>query len=140
VETARKLKVKDRPGYISSDITQKNMPSGHGRRRTVVVEWFEFDHDPTTEEVRACCEELGYGYPTYEDGLRFQEDHPDDRYGRPHVVIPENPWCCALGSPQALHFWNPTWSPTARRQLDLRHCRLGDRWLRSFVFARRKYL
>ena len=105
-------------------------------RRPVVVEWFEFDHDPTTEEVRARCEESGYGYPTIEDGLRFQEDHPDDQRERPHVVIPENPWCGADGYPRALYLWGND----GERGLDLDYCSLDDGWIRPCVFARRRYL
>jgi hypothetical protein len=104
VADAKKLEGgKNRPSYINSDITQEHMPSGNGRKRSVIVEWFEFDHDPLTEEVRARCEEPGYGYSTYEDGLRFQEDHPDDQRERPHIVIPENPWYAARVCPQALN-------------------------------------
>ena len=125
-----------RPGYINPAITQQNMPSGNGKRRPVVVEWFESDHDPTTEEVRARCEESGYGYPTIEDGLRFQEDHPDDQRERPHVVIPENPWCGADGYPRALYLWGND----GERGLDLDYCSLDDGWIRPCVFARRRYL
>lgn len=120
---------------INPDITQANTPSGHGRRRPVVLEFFEFNHDPTTEDVRARCEESGYGYPTYEDGLRFQEDRPDDQRGRPHVFIPENPWCGTDGDPQALDLW----CHTVVRKLDLDCCFLGSRWSQRCLFARRKY-
>ena len=136
VETARKLEGKDRPSYINEAITQGNMPSGNGRRRPVVIEWFGFDHDPTTGEVRARCEEPGCGYPTYEDGLRFQEDHPDDQRQRPHIVIPENPWCDADDDPQALDLW----SDTDGRELNLDYCHLEYWWIRNCLFARRKYL
>lgn len=121
---------------IHSDIKQANMPAGHGRRRPVVLEFFEFtDHKPTTEEVRARCEEPGYGYPQYEDSLRFQEDHPDDQRERPHIVIPENPWCDADGIPQALGLW----IRANNRELFLSDCSLGDKWIRHCLFARRKY-
>lgn len=135
VETAKKLEGKNRPSYINPAITQANMPSGHSRCRPVVLEFFEFDHDPTTEEIRARCEEPGYGYSTYEDGLRFQEDRPDDQRERPHIFVPENPWCVADCSPQALRLW----SDTGGRKLSLDHCHLGFWWFRRCLFARRKY-
>ncbi|MBI2057476.1 MAG: hypothetical protein HYT63_00630 [Candidatus Yanofskybacteria bacterium] len=133
---AKKLEGKNRPNYINSDITQEHMPSGNGRKRSVIVEWFEFDHDPLTEEVRARCEEPGYGYSTYEDGLRFQEDHPEDQRQRPHIVVPENPWYDAHGDPRALILW----SNDGKRRLDLNYCGPQSRWLRRCVFARRKYV
>jgi len=136
VADAKKLEGRNRPGYINPDITQKNMPSGNGHKRTVVVEFFEFDHDPTTDEVRARCEEPGYGYSTYEDGLRFQEDRPEDQRERSHVFIPENPWCGAGGLPRALGLW----SDAVGRELYLRYCFLGLRWPRGCLFARRRYL
>lgn len=136
IEAARKLEGKNRPGYIDQAITQANMPSGHGCSRVVVVEWFEFNHDPTTEEVRTRCEEPGYGHSTYEDGLRFQEDHSDDQRERPHIVVPENPWCDADGSPQALSLWGDT----SDRLLSLDYCFLDRRWIRYCLFARRKYV
>ena len=135
VKAAKELPEGVRPGCINLAITQANMPSGNGRRRSVVIEWFEFpDHDPTTEEVRARCEESGYGYPQYEDGLRFQEDHPDDQRERSHIVIPENPWYDAYGSPRALGLWC-----AVDRKLDLNYCHLEYRWFRYCLFARRKY-
>ncbi len=136
IEAAKRLEGRNRPSSIHSDITQANMPSGHGRRRPVILEFFEFDHDPTTEEVRARCEEPGCGYPHYEDGLRFQEDHPDDQRERHHIFIPENPWCDAHDYPQALNFW----SFTGGRELGLRCCCLGDGWYLRYLFARRKYI
>jgi len=136
VADAKKLEGKNRPSYINSDITQEHMPSGNGRKRSVIVEWFEFDHDPTTEEIRARCEEPGYGYSTYEDGLRFQEDRPDDQRERPHIVIPENPWYDARGDPRALGLW----SYDGGRGLGLRWCGPRGGWGRRCVFARRKYV
>ncbi len=136
IKAAKNLKGKNRPNYINPSITQANMPSGNGRVRVVLVEWFEFDHDPTMNEVRAQCEEPGYGYSHYEDGLRFQEDRPDDQRERPHVLIPENPWCDADGFPQALFLW----SFIGDRKLDLDYYDLEYRWHRRCVFARRKYL
>ena len=133
---AKKLEGKNRLNHINMDITQEHMPSGNGRKRSVIVEWFEFDHDPMTEEVRARCEEPGYGYSTYEDGLRFQEDHPDDQRERPHIIVPENPWCGALGSPRALSLWGDD----DERGLGLHYCWLQGWWGRSCVFARRKYI
>ena len=56
VGAAKELEGPSRPGYINPAISKTNMPSGHGRKRSVVVEWFKFDHDPTTEEVRTLCE------------------------------------------------------------------------------------
>lgn len=135
VEAAKKLEGRNRPNYVNPDIQQANMPSGHGRRRPVVLEFFEFDHDPLTEEVRACCEEPGYGYSTYEDGLRFQEDRPEDQRKRPHVFVPENPCCDAGGNPLALYLW----SDADDRRLDLDDCDLGNGWYRLCLFARRKY-
>lgn len=134
IEAARKQKGRNRP-YINSDIKQANMLSGHGRRRSAVLEFFEFDHDPLTEEVRARCEEPGYGYPLYEDGLRFQEDHPDDQRERPHVFVPENPWCDADGNPRVLFLW----VSAGNRELDLDDRDPGYGWDRSCLFARRKY-
>lgn len=136
VEAARNSKVEVRPNSISLDVTQANMPSGNGRRRQVVLEWFKFDHNPTTEKVRAHCEEPGYGYPQYEDGLRFQEDNPDAQRERPHIVIPENPWCDAEGNLWALYLW----CNAAHRRLHLFYCPLDSMWPRNCVFARRKYL
>lgn len=132
VADAKKLEGRNRPGYINPGIAQANMPSGNGRRRPVVIEWFGFDHDPTTEEVRARCEGPGYGYPQYEDGLRFQEDHPDDQRERTHVVIPENPWYDADDYPQALNLW----SNTDDRKLNLNNCHPTNRWNRYCLFAR----
>ena len=136
VKVAKELPEGQRPGYINPAITQANIPSGNGRRRTVLVEWFGFDHDPTTEEVRVRCEEPGYGYSQYEDGLRFQEDHPDNQRTHPHVVIPENPWCDAHGNPRALYLWGST----GARLLSLYYCCLDCSWSRYCLFARRKYL
>ena len=133
VEAARN---KDKNIYINSNISQKNMPSGYGNPRFVVIEFFEFDHDPTTKEVVARCEEPGYGYSTYEDGFRFQEDRPDDQRERPHIFIPENPWYGADGCPQALGLWGSG----SGRGLSLDDCHLGSGWVRRCLFARRKYL
>jgi len=135
VADAKKLEGKNRPSYVDPDITQANMPSGNGRKRPVVLEWFEFDHNPDTDEVRARCEEPGYGYSTYEDGLRFQEDHSDDQRERPHIFVPENPWCGAGGSPRALGLWGDAGS----RELSLSCCNLGSRWDQDCLFVRRKY-
>lgn len=129
-------KAKNKNIYINPNINQTNMPSGNGRKRTSVLEFFEFDHDPTTEEVRARCEEPGYGYSTYEDGLRFQEDRPNDQRERPHVFVPENPWYDAAGFPRALHLW----SHAHARRLHLLDCRLENRWIQRCLFARRKYI
>ncbi len=135
IADTKKMDSPNRPSYINSDIKQANMPAGHGRKRSVIVEWFEFDHDPLTEEVRARCEEPGYGYSMYEDGLRFQEDHPEDQRQRPHIVIPENPWCDAGGGPRALVLWHSSYE----RGLNLYCCYLDGKWIRYFLFARRKY-
>lgn len=133
-------KAKNKIIYINSNINQTNMPSGNGRERTSVLEFFEFDHDPTTEKVRVRCEEPGYGYSTYEDGLRFQEDHEDhldDQKDRSFVFIPENPWLgSGDGCPRALDFW----SNAGTRRLDLIGCLLEGRWPRRCFFARRKYI
>lgn len=127
---------KDKNIYINPNINQAHTPSGNGRERTSVLEFFEFDHDPTTEEIRARCEEPGYGYSTYEDGLRFQEDQPNDQRERPHVFVPENPWFDAVGYPRALNLW----SRADDRKLHLSDCRLEGRWDQCCLFARRKYL
>ena len=129
-------KAKDKIICINSNISQKNMSSGYGNLRFVVVEFFEFDHDPTTEEVVACCQEPGYGHSSYEDGLRFQEDRPNDQRERPHIFIPENPWFDPGGYPQALYLW----SDDSDRELYLVVCHLGYRWGQRCLFARRKYL
>lgn len=129
-------KKNDKKLFVNSNINQQNTPSGNGRERTSILEFFEFDHDPTTEEVMARCEEPGYGYPTYEDGLRFQEDRPDDQRERPHVFVPENPWFDGGDYPQALDLW----SVADDRELDLLDCQLEDRWNRRCLFARRKYI
>ena len=134
IEAAKKSEGRNKPSYIDSDITQANIPSGHGRRRPVVLEFFEFDHDLLTEEVMTRCEEPGYGYPTCEDGLRFQEDRPDDQREHPHIFIPENPWCGADGPPRALYLW----SNADDRKLSLSYCRLDGGWYRARLFARRK--
>lgn len=136
VEAAKRLEGPNRPSYINSEITKKNMPSGHGRARVVLTEWFGFDHNPTTGEVQDRCVEPGYGHSTYEDGLRFQEDRPDDQRERPHVVIPENPWCNASGYPRALSLWGDV----GIRGLDLCGCRPTSWWGRDDLFARRKYV
>ncbi|TSC74159.1 MAG: hypothetical protein G01um101444_373 [Parcubacteria group bacterium Gr01-1014_44] len=137
VADAKKLEGKNRLNHINNaDITQEHMPSGNGRKRSVIVEWFEFDREPLTEEVRARCEEPGYGYSTYEDGLRFQEDHPDDQRERPHIIIPENPWYDANGDPRALDLWGSD----DERELYLDYCWSRSRWLQGCVFARRKYV
>lgn len=135
IEAAQKLEGPNRPTYIDSDITQTNTPSGHGRARASVIEFFEFDHDPLTDEIRARCEEPGYGYPTYEDGLRFQEQNQEAQRERPHVFVPENP-CISGGGPQALYLWGNS----GGRKLSLGYCGPGDGWDRRVVFARRKYL
>lgn len=123
--------------YVNPDIKQTNMPSGHGRRRSVVLEFFEFDHDPTTEEICARCEEPGYWYSTYEDGLRYQEDHFDGQQERrPHVFFPENPWRPTGSGGQALGLWGHTggW------RLDLGYCAPEEPgWFKLCIFARRKY-
>ena len=129
-------KAKDNNIYINPNITQKNMSSGYGNQRFVVIEFFEFDHDPTTEEVIERCQEPGYGHPTYEDGLRFQEERQDDQRERPHIFIPENPWCVADGYPLALDLWGHA----GGRELLLDDCPLCLAWPRRCLFARRKYL
>ncbi len=140
IKAAKKLEGRNKPSFIYPDIKQANVPSGHGGRRLVVLEFFEFDHDPITKEIQVRCEEPGYGYPTYEDGLRFQEDRPDDQRERPHIFIPESPWCDTHGNPQALNLRGDA----DDRELDLVGCNLGDRrddaeWSRDCLFARRKY-
>ena len=121
---------------VSSNIKPKNLPVGYGRARVGVLEFFQFNYEPTTLEVQIRCEESGYGYPTYEDGLRFQEDHPDDQRQAPHIFIPENPWFDARGYPQALNLWGDT----DDRELDLNDCHPECRWNQHCVFARRKSL
>lgn len=117
-------------------INQANMPSGHGRRRPVFIEFFGFapDYSPTTSEVRARCEEPGYDYPSYEAAFRFLESHPDNPENP--IFIPRNPWCNTLGDPQALRLWK---TPTARG-IDLGNSLPEIRWSRETVFARVKLI
>lgn len=126
---------KNRCSFVHHAIVQANMPSGNGRLRTSVLEWGEFDHDPYTDEVCDWINEPGYGHPTYEDGLRFQEDDPEAQRERSRIVIPENPWCVARGFPYALMLWGRA----GVRLLDLSRCGPRDQWARSRLFARRKY-
>lgn len=91
--------------YIDRAINQKSMPSGYGKEQVVALEFFRFDHDPTYDEIKFRCRETGYSHPTYEDGLIFQEDYPDDQRQIAHVFVPEIPWRSFDRSPQALLLW-----------------------------------
>jgi len=136
VADAKNLEGENRLSYINTEITQANMPSGHGRSRISVVEFFQFDRSTTTDEVRARCEEPGYSYSTYEDGLRFQENHPDYQKMAPHIFIPESPWVGEGGSPRALTLWRVA----GDRQLYLTSSYLHDGWPQNSLFARRRYI
>lgn len=103
VETAKKDCGR---GNVSGDITQKNMPSGYGKLRWVTLEFRQFDHEPFTEEVTDWQNEPGHGPSGYEDGLRFREHDPEAQIERPHIFVPENPWCGADGVPFALDLWS----------------------------------
>lgn len=120
---------------IDSVITQANMPSGYGKLRPVTLEFRQFDHDPYTDEVCEWIEQPGFGHPTYEDGLRFQEARPEDQRKFPHIFVPEAPWCDAGGVPCALGLWGIAGS----RGLNLDGCKPRRRWHQDCLFARRKY-
>lgn len=120
------------------DINQMNMPSGYSHEHTVILEFFEFDHDPFTFEVRARCEEPGYGYPTYEDCFRFCEVDSNAQNERPKVFVTETPWCNKDNEPQAL----VTRSRNAnfqKRTIELEKCYMRYKWPKRYIFARRKY-
>jgi len=137
IADAKDLDAENRPNCINPNIKQKNIPSGGGHARTVILEFFEFDHyGPTSAEVRTRLEEPGYGYPTYEDGLRFQEDYPDDQLMRPHIFIPENPWRAPGGDLQALVLWNDA----GGRYLNLYYYDYEEVWVYGGLFARRRYV
>lgn len=122
--------------YINPDITQKHMPSGYGKLRSVTLEFRLFDHEATLEEVCDWIEQPGHGHPIYEDGLRYREAEPEAQRERPHIFIPENPWCDALGFPCALNLW----SGGGDRKVGLFRCRPAGRWDQDCLFARRTSL
>lgn len=136
IKSAKELDGDNRPSYINDDIIQANTPSGYGPERTVLLEFGKFDHSPTIKEVWTWITQPGYGFPTYEDGLRFQEDHPEDQRGYPHIFVPEIPWCGAADSLEELSLWG--WAD--RRELVLGYYRPGYGWSQHCVFARRKYV
>jgi hypothetical protein len=135
IAAAWKLPEKLRPSFIDKLITQANMVSGYGPARNSLLEFGQFDHGASTEEVVNWQWQPGYGPVTYEDGLRFQEDHPDDQREQPHIFIPENPYCDVDGGPQALDLWGSV----GGRELGLDDCEPDDEWGRDCVFARRKF-
>lgn len=121
---------------VNGDITQKNMPSGYGKLRWITLEFRQFDHEATSEEVADWQNEPGHGPSGYEDGLRFREQNPEDQRKQPHIFQPEAPWCDADGVPFALSLWGDELS----RGVSLDVCEPRDQWLRFCLFARRKYL
>jgi len=122
-------------GNVSGDITQKNMPSGYGKLRSVTLEFRQFDHDPYTDEVCDWINQPGFGHSDYEDGLRYREADPEVQREHSHIFIPEAPWCGAGGVPYALGLWGSV----GRRGVGLGDCRPRLQWGRDCLFARRRY-
>lgn len=128
--------------FIDPDVIKANLPLGDGPMREVMIELFEFDHDPIMSEVGARCEESGYDYPTYEDGLCFEEQFLSTcttKHWRPHVFIPKDPWQDYEHIPCAL-----TWEYMGSSDIGGTPCILlsawypQTRWHKICVFARRK--
>ena len=68
--------------YINDGITSANFPlieSLEEERELVAFQVPDYDHDPSSEEILAELKTRGLERPTYEDGLKFDEAHPDEK-------------------------------------------------------------
>ncbi len=136
IKSAKKLSGGKKLRYINPNINQDDMPSGNGHRKVVILEWFEFDHDPTIKEVNRKCRQMGYDHPTYGDGLRWQETYPSVKLEYTHIIIPEEPLCFDGSLPLGLFLSGD--GNASSRQLCMDFCILDRGWPLPCVFARRK--
>lgn len=77
--------------WVNDYITSRNFPIRSHESDEAEIVLFEFDHDPTSEEVLAVAEKHGLVRPTYEDALRFGKQHPEEQRKGPIVFLHE-PW------------------------------------------------
>ncbi len=115
--------------WSNDSINNKNFPyrsRPKGKRKIVL---FEFDYDPTSEQVLAEAERQGLARPDYEDALDFGEQHPDIQLEQRPVVFLHEPWQDSGVSRDVVVLLGGS----SGRDLDLRS--FDDKWLRRCRFA-----
>lgn len=78
-------------GYVDPGVNSANFPRQkdrpEGLRAFEFIEGAEFDHDPSSEEVIALAESRGLERPTYDDGLDFGAQNPEEQRKAPLVFL-----------------------------------------------------
>lgn len=72
-------------------LTEKHLPMRPMRKGSLEIEFLEFDHDPTYEEVLREGGRWGLKQPRYEDAFFFGEQYPGEQ-SRGTIVFMHEPW------------------------------------------------
>ncbi len=75
--------------WVNPVITDERFPSQKHAPLDRTIELFEFDHDPSDDEVLKELKRRELERPTYEDALYFGIKHPDEQRKRPIVFLHE---------------------------------------------------
>ena len=89
--------------FVNENINSENFPLTIGpkeERELVAFQLLEYDHEPTTEEVLAELKKRGLERSTYEDALKWDESHPDEKGV---FVFLHEPWRHPDGYPSVLY-------------------------------------
>ena len=68
--------------YVNPNITSANfplLPASEGERELVAFQVQDYDHDPSSEEILKELKTRGLERPTYEDALKFDEVHSEEK-------------------------------------------------------------
>lgn len=88
--------------YVNGNINSQNLPLTEGpevERELVAFQVTGYDHDPSSEEILKELKVRGLERPIYEDAIKFDEAHPDEKG---MFVFLHEPWLDPGGSPDVL--------------------------------------
>src|SRR3989338_1983059 len=71
--------------WVNDQITDERFPIFEHATATRKIEFVEYDHDPTSEEVLKDFTSRGLKRPTYEDGFYFGIQHKEEQ--RKHLIV-----------------------------------------------------
>ncbi len=115
-------------GWVNDWITDERFPITPHEPTSRMIEFVEFDHDMSSEQVLAEFTRRGLERPTTEDALQFGIEHPEEQRKRP-VVFLHGPVRDRDGDPDVLVLREDD----VQRSLSL--CWFDNVWGRDCVFA-----
>lgn len=114
--------------WVNSNVNSQNFPMRLRLAGKKTIEFLEFDHDSTSDEVLAKAERRGLERPVYEDAFDFGEQFPEKQRERSIVFLHE-PWQGPLGGLLVIVLH----SDSVERLLSLDY--FAYRWIRYSLFA-----